>query len=259
MAMAEPDHAVAVERTAPNGTVLRPTLRIHEKSLQKALGDPSVVGEQREVDVDQRIGCRETFPGGRHASEAVDDPFIPRQKIGVCLQIVFMRDLAAARSVLDEVQRMQRQSRQLRQSPGQRRLAAGSVSEHRDLLHRAGLATTTAPSIVDVQTLDLRTRRRSMTDSRGVAGATQVWQRCSERSTAQGSAGKKSATWWPAVSRVCRRCSAGSPPRRATFAEVSSRRAMQRQGRAAVIGGARQARWRSPRTRRAAPHNPTPP
>ena len=41
--MAEPDHAVAVQRAAPDGTVFRPALRIHEQALEEALGHPPVV------------------------------------------------------------------------------------------------------------------------------------------------------------------------------------------------------------------------
>jgi hypothetical protein len=35
--MTEPDHTVAIHRAAPNGTVFRPTLWIHEKALRRRL------------------------------------------------------------------------------------------------------------------------------------------------------------------------------------------------------------------------------
>jgi len=85
MAIAEADHAVAVQRAAPNRTVFRPTLWIHEEALYEAFGDPPVVSEQREVYVDQRVGCRESFPSRCDAPKPINDPLIPQQEIGVCL------------------------------------------------------------------------------------------------------------------------------------------------------------------------------
>ncbi len=85
MAIAEPDHTVAVQRAAPNRAAFRPTLWIHEEALKEAFGYPPVMSEQREVYVDQRVSRRESFPSRRDAPKAINDPLIPRQEIGVCL------------------------------------------------------------------------------------------------------------------------------------------------------------------------------
>jgi hypothetical protein len=85
MAIAEPDHTVAVQRAPPNRTVFRPTLWIHEEALYEAFGDPPVVSEQRQVYIDQCVGCRESFPSRWDAPKAINNPLIPHQQIGVCL------------------------------------------------------------------------------------------------------------------------------------------------------------------------------
>jgi hypothetical protein len=40
---------------------------------------------KRQIDVDQRVGGREPLPGGSHGAEAIDDPFVATQDIGVRL------------------------------------------------------------------------------------------------------------------------------------------------------------------------------
>src|SRR5207249_3093979 len=40
--VAEPEHAKAIHGAAPHGTILWPALRIHEKALKEALGNPPV-------------------------------------------------------------------------------------------------------------------------------------------------------------------------------------------------------------------------
>jgi len=104
--MAEPDHTVALQRAAPDRTLIRPALWIHEKTLDEAFGDPSVMSEQRKIYVDERVGRHKPLPRRRHAPKAIDDPSIPRQQIGVCVQIVLVRDLTSATPVLDDVERI---------------------------------------------------------------------------------------------------------------------------------------------------------
>ena len=107
-AVTTPHHPVAAHRAAPHGAILRPALRVHEEALDEALGDPPVVREKRQVDVHERVGGREPLPGRRGGAIAVDDPLISLDELGVGLQVLFVRDLAAPGPELDRIQRIER-------------------------------------------------------------------------------------------------------------------------------------------------------
>src|SRR6185503_1178301 len=116
----EPEHAIAVQGAAPHWTILWPTLRGYEESFDEALGHPPAVRQEREIDVDQRIGYSEPLPGGGHTTKAIDDPFLTEDERGVGLQVLLMRDFATTSPVLDPVQGIERQPRELGQVPGER-------------------------------------------------------------------------------------------------------------------------------------------
>src|SRR5262245_6290499 len=67
--MTQPKHAIALEGAPEHGTVLGPAFGSCEKALHEALGDPPKVREQRQIDVDQGVGRRETLPGRLDAAE----------------------------------------------------------------------------------------------------------------------------------------------------------------------------------------------
>src|SRR5262245_40147399 len=95
-AVAKPEHAIALHRAAPQWTVVRPPRRICEQALDEALGHPPAVRDERQTDVDQRIGGREPLPGGRLAAETIDDPRVAADEIGVHLEVLVMRDCGTA-------------------------------------------------------------------------------------------------------------------------------------------------------------------
>ena len=64
--------------------------------------------EQRQVDVHERVRTGEALPGGRAATVPINDPRVTLQQLRVRLQIVLVRNLGAAGSVLDHVQRVER-------------------------------------------------------------------------------------------------------------------------------------------------------
>src|SRR5580704_5261753 len=106
--MTEPQYLVAVQRAAPDGAILRPALRIDKRALDKALCNPSAMGQYGQVNVDERISRSEPLPGRRDAAIAVDDPLILVQDVSVYLEILLLPDLAAACAVLEFVDRIQR-------------------------------------------------------------------------------------------------------------------------------------------------------
>lgn len=134
-AMAEPKHPVAAQRTAPHGAILRPAVRISKKALDEAHCDPPVMRKKRQVDVNERISCREPLPGRCDTAKAINDPLISVEEVGVDLEILLVRDRAAACPPLDFINRMQRQARYLCQPPGQGRFAAAGIAEHCNLSH----------------------------------------------------------------------------------------------------------------------------
>ena len=109
-AMATPEHLVAVDRAGPDRTVCRPAFRVDEQTFGKPLGDPPMMGREGQIDVNKRIGSREPLPCGRDAAEAVDDPLVPAQQLRMRLQVLLAWNLGAAWLVLDQVERMERQS-----------------------------------------------------------------------------------------------------------------------------------------------------
>jgi hypothetical protein len=96
------------------------------------------VREDRQVDVDQRVGGGESLPRGGDGAEAVDDPRVPADEIGVDGQVLVVRHRRSTRPELDHVDHVQREPGELGQAPGQRGLAAARVAEDRDPSH-AGL------------------------------------------------------------------------------------------------------------------------
>src|SRR4051812_25692754 len=154
MTMAESDHTVALHRAAPYRTVLRPALGVREKALDKPFRHPSVMSEQRQIDVYQRVSRREPCPCGRDAAESVDHPAIAREQIGVRFEILLVRNLAAAGSELDRVDGIERESSQLGQSAGQCRLAAAGISKEGDLFHGAGSMTCARLALQDTGALE---------------------------------------------------------------------------------------------------------
>src|SRR6266508_882708 len=68
--MAKPKHPVAVHSAAPHRTVFRPALRSYEQAFDQALCHPPVVSDERQIDVDQRVGFREPLPGRSNAAKA---------------------------------------------------------------------------------------------------------------------------------------------------------------------------------------------
>src|ERR1700751_5456392 len=99
--MTEPEHPVAGQCAAPDGAILGPALRISKKALGEALGDPSEMGKKGQVDVNERIGCGEPLPRRRDTAKAINDPLISVEEVCVDLQVLLMRDRAAACSELD--------------------------------------------------------------------------------------------------------------------------------------------------------------
>ena len=71
-----------------------------EKALDEALCDPSEMCKKGRVDVNERISCRELLPGRRDTAKALNDPLISVEEVCVSLQVLLVRDLAAACSEL---------------------------------------------------------------------------------------------------------------------------------------------------------------
>jgi hypothetical protein len=83
--MTGPKHPVAGQRAAPYGAILWPALRIYEKALDEALCDPPEMRGKGQVNVNERISCREPLPGRRDTAKAVDDPLISVEEVCVYL------------------------------------------------------------------------------------------------------------------------------------------------------------------------------
>jgi hypothetical protein len=80
-AMAKPNDLVAVHSTCPHWTVFRPALRSCEQTLDQVLCHPAVVRDERQIDVDQRVGFGEPLPGRSDAAKAVNDPLVLAQQV----------------------------------------------------------------------------------------------------------------------------------------------------------------------------------
>src|SRR5579863_1069940 len=91
-----PKHLVTVDRALPYRTIFRPALRSYEETRDQALGHPPMMRDERQIDIDQRVGLREPFPGGGDGAKAVDDPFVLPQQIRMRFQVLLLRDFAAA-------------------------------------------------------------------------------------------------------------------------------------------------------------------
>src|SRR4029077_11577523 len=139
--MAKPNYLVAVHRAAPHRTVFRPALRCCEQAFDQALCHPPVVRGERQINVDQRVSFSEPLPGRSNTAEAVNDPLVLAQQVRMRLQVLFVRNSAAAGPDMDQVQRVQRQSRQICQTFGKGRFSAAGVSEYRDSFHLARSVT----------------------------------------------------------------------------------------------------------------------
>src|SRR5262249_27911965 len=84
-------------------------------------------------------------PRGSAATVPIDDPRLTPQQFRVGLQVLIVRNLAATRSILDQVQGVEREARQLRQLPGEGRFAAAGVAEDRNFPHLALLEPEWSP------------------------------------------------------------------------------------------------------------------
>ncbi len=134
-AVTQPEHTIAVDRATEYWTALRPPFRVYKEALRQALRHPQEVHEQRQIDVDKRVRAGETLPSRLDAAKAINNPCVTLQQLRVRLQIFVVRNFAATGSVLNRVQGVERNVRQLRQPLGEGRLAATSVSEDSDLFH----------------------------------------------------------------------------------------------------------------------------
>ena len=90
--VAKPQHLVAAHAAAPDRAVFRPAIRRDEQAGDQALGDPPVVRDEGQIDVNQRVGLGEPLPGRSDTAKPVDDPFIPAQQVCVLSQELFVRD-----------------------------------------------------------------------------------------------------------------------------------------------------------------------
>src|SRR5262249_31583083 len=90
---------------------------------------------ERQIDIDQGIGARKSLPRRGIIAEAVDDPLLPAQQIGMCSQILLMGNTAAPGSKFDQIEREEWQPRQLGQPSGKRGFPTTSVPEYSDPLH----------------------------------------------------------------------------------------------------------------------------
>src|SRR5215472_5262051 len=211
--MAEPDHPIAAHGAAPHRAVLRPSLRSGELASGETLRDPPVVREERQVDVHERVGRGEALPRGGDTAKTIDDPLISAEEVGVYLQVLVVGNPAPARSELDGVERIQRQSRHLGQAPGEHGLPAARVPEHRDLPHAVIRSVATERG----NAAALRTRfRRATLFNRSSSSPRGTWPTAlnnPRRSIAQGprwggsgeQVGEELAQLWRASERLAER------------------------------------------------------
>ncbi len=61
-AVTKPNHLIALHRAFPERAIFRPARRISNKTLGESPCDPPVMGQDRKVDVNKRIGYGESFP-----------------------------------------------------------------------------------------------------------------------------------------------------------------------------------------------------
>jgi len=87
-----------------------PALGACEEPFDEALGHPPVVNQERQIRVDQRIGCGESLPNGWHTAKTIDDPLVTVDEIGVYLQVFIVRDWLTIGFKLDHVHGKQWQS-----------------------------------------------------------------------------------------------------------------------------------------------------
>src|SRR5258708_3513584 len=158
MSITEPNSPVAVQRDAPHGAILWPTLRISKKALHEALCDPPVMRQKGKVDVNERIGCVEPVPRRSDTVIAINDPPILLEEVRVNFQILLVRDLAAillfrsiaACSELDCIQRIERQPSYGRQTLRKRRFPSARISKDGDLFHGACSRSPQQDTIIPV-------------------------------------------------------------------------------------------------------------
>src|ERR1700688_3179941 len=93
--MAQPNHAIAIERTLPNWAVLRPALRILEQTRGEALRDPPVMRHNGQVDVYEGVRRGEPLPHRRQTAETVDNPLVPAQDLTMDRHVLLIRKPAA--------------------------------------------------------------------------------------------------------------------------------------------------------------------
>src|SRR3954451_22343751 len=105
-------------------------------SFDQALCYPPMMRDERQIDVGERVGSGEPLPGRSNIAKALDEPLVLAQQVRMRFHVVFVRNLSATGPELDQVQRVEWQPRQLRQTSGKRRLSAAGVAEDRNSFHR---------------------------------------------------------------------------------------------------------------------------
>jgi hypothetical protein len=94
ISVASRDHAIAVDCATPHWAILWPALWGDKQTFDEPLGNPPVVSYERQIDMDQRICCGDSFPRRSDTSKAVNDPFLAAEEISVSFEILLMRDFA---------------------------------------------------------------------------------------------------------------------------------------------------------------------
>ena len=79
---------VTRHRAAPQRTVLWPAFLVSEKTLDQPFCHSPVENGQSRIDVNQGVGCGQSFPCCGGVAVAVDDPGVLRQKIAVPLETI---------------------------------------------------------------------------------------------------------------------------------------------------------------------------
>ena len=137
-AVARPEHPVTLHGAADHRASFRPARRWDEQSFDQPLRYPKRMDCQRQINVDQRVSCVQSFPHRFHAAEPVDDPFVAGDQCRVRTKVLFVRYLSTSGPVLELVDDLERQSGDGRQLTGERRFAAAGVAEYGNSLHAGG-------------------------------------------------------------------------------------------------------------------------
>ena len=129
------------ERAFPQRTAFGPSLRVGEYPFHEALGYPCVVAQKGKIDIDQRVRDSEPLPSEGRTPETINNPTIPGQQIGVRLQELMLGNFDASRRELHHIHDVERQARQLCQSPSNGGFPATGIAKYR-YPHHAELSAT---------------------------------------------------------------------------------------------------------------------